>query len=151
MYLDSPKYSLDQTNTYDALKELQLFINMYPNSDKRDECNQLIDDLRFKLQTKDFEIAKLYYKMEDYIAAITAFENILKDYPDTDYKEDIFYYVILSYYHYAELSVLSKKKERYQAAIDAYEKFNTFFPNSKYQKEVVVIQKNAKTEKLKYK
>ncbi len=27
-YLDSPKYNLDQTNTYEAIKDLQLFINM---------------------------------------------------------------------------------------------------------------------------
>lgn len=150
MYLDSPRYSLDQTNTYDALKELQLFINMYPNSERIEECNKLIDDLRFKLQKKAFEIAKLYYKMEDYIAAITAFENILKDYPDTDYKEDILYYVILSYYHYADLSIESKKKERYQAAIDSFEKFNTFFPDSDYQKEVMGIYNKSKSEKSKY-
>lgn len=150
MYLDSPKSSLDQTNTYDALKELQLFINMYPNSERREECNQLIDNLRFKLQTKAYDIAKLYYKMEDYVAALTAFENLLKDYPDTEYKEDILYYKILCYYHYAELSVESKKKERYQSTIDAYEKFNTFFPESEYQKEVISIQNNAKTAKLKY-
>ena len=150
MYLDSPKYSLDQTNTYDALKELQLFLNMFPNSEKREECNKLIDDLRFKLQKKAFEIAKLYYKMEDYVAAIKAFENILKDYPDTEFKEDILYYIILSYYNYAELSIVSKKSERYQEAIEAYEKFNTFYPESKYQKEVLVIHESAKTEKSKY-
>jgi len=151
MYLDSPQYSLDQTNTYDALKELQLFINMYPESNKREECNQLIDDLRFKLQTKAFEIAKMYHKMEDYVAAITAFDNIIKDFPDTEYKEDILYYKILSYYQYAELSVFSKKKERYQATIEAYQKFNTIFPESDYQKEVLTIHNNAKNEKLKYK
>ncbi len=151
MYLDSPKYNLDQTNTYDALKELQLFINMYPGSEKREECNQLIDNLRFKLQTKAFEVAKLYFKMEDFIAAITSFENILKDYPDTEYKEEILYYIILSYFQYAELSIISKKKERYQATIEAYEKFNTFYPESEFQKEVLQIHFNAKNEKLKYK
>jgi len=150
MYLDSPQPSLDQTNTYDALKELQLFINMYPNSEKREECNQLIDDLRYKLQTKAFEIAKLYFKMEDYIAAITSFDIILKEYPDTEYKEEILYYKILSYFNYAELSIYTKKKERYQATIDAYEKFNTFYPDSKYQEEVLDIHNNAKNEKLNY-
>lgn len=151
MYLDSPRYSLDQTNTYDALKELQLFINMYPGSERREECNQLIDNLRYKLQTKAFEIAKMYYKMEDFVAAITSFENILKDFPDTEYKEEILYYMINSYYRYAALSVLSKKKERYQSTIEAYERFITFFPDSKYQKEVFVIHKNAKIEKSKHK
>ncbi len=33
-YLDSPEYNLDQTNTYAAIADLQLFINAYPESDK---------------------------------------------------------------------------------------------------------------------
>ena len=46
---------LDQTNTYDALKELQLFINTYPNSSRIPECNDLIDKLRTKLEYKDYQ------------------------------------------------------------------------------------------------
>ena len=42
-YLDSPRYSLDQTNTYEAIKEMQLFINLYPTSDSIQRCNLVID------------------------------------------------------------------------------------------------------------
>ena len=33
-YLESPKYSLDKTNTIKAIKELQAFIDKYPKSEK---------------------------------------------------------------------------------------------------------------------
>ena len=42
-YLDSPVSSLDQTNTYTAIKELQLFINLYSSSPRVAEANDLID------------------------------------------------------------------------------------------------------------
>ena len=96
-YLDSPRYNLDQTNTYEAIKDLQLFINMYPDSKRIAECNELMDKLWDKLETKAFAIAKLYYKMGDYKASIFSFENIIKDFPDTQYKEEILFYIIKSY------------------------------------------------------
>ena len=51
-FLNSPNSSLDQTDTYKAIEALQLFINMYPQSTRKDSCNSLIDDLRFKLESK---------------------------------------------------------------------------------------------------
>lgn len=51
-FLDSPAYNLDQESTYDAIKELQLFVNRYPNSDRVEECNKYLDILRDKLEKK---------------------------------------------------------------------------------------------------
>src|SRR5471030_547465 len=38
-YLDSPIYSLDQENTQKAIENLQLFINLYPKSDRVAEAS----------------------------------------------------------------------------------------------------------------
>jgi outer membrane protein assembly factor BamD len=135
-YLDSPKTTLDQSNTVTAIGELQLFIDMYPDSERVEEANMLIDELRDKLQKKDFDIAKLYYKMQRYMAAITSFNTLLKDYPDTDYKEDILYYIFKSYYSYTINSVRSKQEERYQATLDAYNELVFQYPETSYIKEV---------------
>lgn len=135
-YLSSPPSSLDQTNTHTALTELQMFIDKYPKSDKVPEANQLMDKLRHKLETKDYNIAMLYYKMQDYQAAITAFEDLLDDYPDTDYRESILYYTTKAYYEYAEKSILKKKKERYEKTVEAYNNLKYLFPESKHLKEV---------------
>ncbi len=145
-YLLSPKYSLDQTSTYDALTELQLFINRFPGSDRVERANQLIDDLREKLQKKAFEIAELYFKMEDYEAAITSFENLLKDYPDTDYKEDIYFYVLRSYFNYAELSIHSKKKDRYSKAVELFEELIYTFPETDYHKNATSVYEDSLEE-----
>jgi len=137
--LDSPRYSLDQTNTIDAINELQLFIDIFPQSERVPECQELIATLRLKLEKKMFEIAKLYHKMDDYKAAITSFENMLKTYPGTNYREQILYYLTESYYHYAINSIAVKKKERLQETLEIYDLFVSNYPDSQYKKHAEPI------------
>jgi outer membrane protein assembly factor BamD len=134
-YLDSPTYTLDQTSTHEALKELQIFINFYPKSDRVAEANKLIDALRLKLIEKAYEIAKLYYKTESYNAAQIAFTNILKDFPETSYREEIMFNIVKSSYYYAKNSIDSKKQERYKTVIDAYNSLINTFPDTKFKKD----------------
>ncbi|PID94962.1 MAG: outer membrane protein assembly factor BamD [Bacteroidetes bacterium] len=135
-YLESPKSSLDQTNTYEAITELQLFINLYPESERIEECNGLIDELRKKLEKKAFEIAKLYLQMEQYKAALTSLRNIIKKYPATTYREEVLYYLVVASYEFAENSVAEKQKERYEQALETGRSFADAYPESRYQKRV---------------
>lgn len=143
-YLQSPRTTLDQTSTYLALSDMQLFIDMYPNSNKVEEANRLMDDLRVKLVTKSYNISKLYYRMEDYQAAITSFENLLDDYPDTDFKEEVLFYITMAYYEYAEKSILSKKTERYEKTIESYNNLLYLYPESKYLKDAGEAEEKAR-------
>ncbi|MCP4551490.1 MAG: outer membrane protein assembly factor BamD [Bacteroidetes bacterium] len=142
-YLNSPKYSLDQSNTDLAIQELQSFINQYPNSSRIEECNRLIDDLREKLEKKAFEIAMLFYKISDYQAAIVAFGTLLEDYPGTKNKENILFYTLKSSYIYASNSVNEKQQERYQATFKSYENLVKYFPESVHIKEAKKIYQNS--------
>jgi len=157
--LNSPEYSLDQTTTHDAIKELQLFVNTYTASARIPECNDLIDKLREKLEYKDFKIAKLYYRMNDYSASITSFNNILKDYPETPHKEELLFLIFKSNYKYANQSIEEKKKERHLKAIAAYNEFVQQFPASQYlseakdlkeksQKEIDLLNKKSQTTQV---
>ncbi len=143
-YLDSPKYSLDQSNTYEAIRELQQFVDTYPNSDRVEQSNELIDDLRAKLEYKDYNIALLYYRMRDYMAAITAFENLLRRFPDTDRREEILYYMTLAYFEYAERSVPERRDERYESAIKSYNNLLYQYPDSQYLKQVSAVNDKAR-------
>ncbi len=147
-YLDAPAYNLDQTNTIEAISELQLFINQYPESDKVEKANELIKELHHRLQRKYFEIAELYMHMELYKSVITSFDILLDDYPDTEYKEEANFLKMKAYYQYAEGSVDEKKGERYKEAFSLSENFLLNFPESKHLAEVKKINAKLK-EKLK--
>lgn len=145
-FLDSPEPSLDQSSTYKAIDELQLFINKYPESEKVDECNDLIDRLRYKLETKSYNSAKLYYRLGEYKAAIFALRNTLADFPDTKFREEISYMILRSSFLLAENSVDSKKFERFESAIDESEAFMERFPRSKNLSDAQNIKENCKKE-----
>jgi len=147
-YQESPRSSLDQTSTHDAIKELQLFINMYPASEKVAKANTLIDELRAKLEKKAYDIGLLYYKMYDFKAAIVTFKNVIKDFPDTPHREDLLYYILKSNFKYASKSIDTKRKERFTATIEAYDDLVSSFPKSVYLKEAHSMQKEAQNEIL---
>lgn len=134
-YLLSPKVRLDQEVTLTAIDALQLYINLYPFSERVDEAHRLIDELRDKLVEKSFLSARLYYDFENYKAAVVALENSLKEYPDTRYREELMYMLLKSKYLLATNSVVEKKEIRLSNALDEYFAFVDEFPESKYRKE----------------
>ncbi len=145
-YLDSPPSSLDQTVTLDAIQGLQLFINQHPGSSRVAKANELIDELRMKLETKALNIADLYFSMEDYKAAIINYQNLTKDYPDTKYREHALFRIAKASYYYAQKSFDHKKQERFQATSDALDNFIASYPESEYIKEVLQLKKNTERE-----
>jgi outer membrane protein assembly factor BamD len=87
-YLAAPKYSLDQQDTEKALAAFQDYIDRYPDSELATEANKYYKDLIFRLEKKDFEVAKQYYHMEKYNAAITAFDTFNEDHLGSTLKEE---------------------------------------------------------------
>ena len=135
-YLLSPKPRLDQTTTMEAISALQLYLNLYPFSDRVDEANRLIDELEDKLVYKSYLTAKLYYDFDSYKAAVIALTNSLKEYPDSQYREELMYMLLKSKYLLAVNSIEEKKESRLSSALDEYFSFVDEYPESKYRREV---------------
>jgi outer membrane protein assembly factor BamD len=150
LYLQSPRYDLDASSTRKAIQELQYFINRYPRSQRVAECNRLMDELRLKLEKKSFRAAQLYFNMEYYVAAILSFKNFLKDFPDSRFEEDAYYYIVKSAYLYALKSVEQKKAERFEEAVKYYHTFAEKFPKSRYANEVNMMYTTASDYLKKY-
>ena len=145
-FLDSADPSLDQTSTKKAINELQLFINKYPESPKVDECNDLMDRLRFKLETKAYNGAKLYYRLGEYKAAIFALRNALKEFPDTRHREEISFMIVRSSYMLADNSVDEKKIERFEQTLRESEDFIERHPRSPDVENAKSIIEDSKKE-----
>ncbi len=89
-------------------------------------------------------------KMEDYRAAIVSYENLLEDYPDTEYRQEILYNIIRSYYEYALKSIREKQKERYESAVKAYLDFVDQYPESEYFDDVQKMRERVQQELKKF-
>lgn len=143
---NSPQASLDQTDTELAINDLQLFVNRYPNSELVDTCNQVIDKMRLKLQTKDFEAVQLYNKTENFRAAVVAGESFVESYPLSTYLEEVKYIVVKNSADLAINSVESKKAERIEETKKRYRNFVAEFPSSEYIKELQSSLKKVENE-----
>ena len=145
-YLEAPRYSLDQEYTYRAIESLQLFINLYPDSERAEESAELIQELRDRLEEKAFANAKLYLDMglmDDYRAAVIAFDNALRDFPDTKYAEEMEFLSIKAQYLYANNSTTRRQEERFGEAIDLYNRFVSAYPESKFLREAESFKRDA--------
>ena len=145
-YIESPRSTLDQENTRKAIDELQLFVNYYPESERAEKAGELIQDLRDKMEKKAFDNAKLYYNMggpDDYRAAVIALENVLRQYPDTKYAEEIEFLMLKSQYLFADNSRAYRQEERFNEAIDYYNSFSEHFPSSKFKSDADDLKKSA--------
>lgn len=145
-YQGSPKFNLDQTNTYEAIAELQNFIDTYPMSDKVRQANQYINELQHKLEKKYFEIAKAYHKTLRFKAAAVSFSNFLNDFPDSDLVEEANMYLLRSRSELAIKSVFDKKQLRLTDAATTYRLFVRTYPDSEYRKEADDLMKAIERE-----
>ena len=136
LYRSTLRYELDQQPTYRAMSAISEYILEFPDNENMQTCKDMLTDLEGRLDKKAYEAAKLYYKMEDYLASRVAFRNVLKEDSENMYREDILYYIAMSSFNYARLSVPEKQKERYLTFIDDYFNFVGELPDSQYRKEL---------------
>ncbi len=131
-YMLSPRFSLDQANTYKAINAFRMFMLKNPRSPKIGESKEIITELTNKLAKKSFHSAKLYFDLGDYKAAIIALKNSLEDYPESDYREKSLFLILKASYLLADNSVPSKRVERFQSTADEYLTFLDEYPDSEY-------------------
>ena len=160
LFLDTPEPRLDQSSTYSAMTELQMFMEYFPNSKRKTEAQLMIFGLQDKLVMKDYLTAKLYYDLgtytgnasytadmringNNYLACITTAQNALKDYPYTGMREEISILLLRAKHKLGSESVLEKKEERMRETIDEYYAFKNEFPESKYIEEAEEYYRKA--------
>lgn len=144
LFLDTPEARLDQSGTYMAIQELQMFMEYFPQSSKKLEAQEMIFTLQDKLVLKDLLSAKLYYNLgtymgNNYLSCVITAQNALKDYPYTKMREDLSILILRAKYEMAVNSIDDKRDERYRETVDEYYAFKNEFPESKFMKDAEKI------------
>ena len=149
-YKNSPEHSLDQRDTEIAMEQLQLFLIRFPNTPLRDSCNTLIDELRGKLEKKDWVGAKQYLQLRRYKAASEAMRGFLSEWPTSKHREEAMFLLLKAQYELAVNSIESKKTERLEAAMASYRNFADSYRESEFSNQAtqmrVVLEKELGIE-----
>ena len=146
LFLDSPGFELDQTNTISALESIQDFLNRYPTSKFKAETENMSQELQKKLENKAFESAKLYYKLRYNQAAVVAMTNFQQQFPASAYAEQAAFLRLSAQYAWAQESIESKQRERFLEAVSFYQQFLDTYPQSKNLKTAQDMYDVSKAE-----
>lgn len=150
-YKKSPPSFLDQDYTYRAIESFQLFLDKYPNSNRKEEVNKKVDELTKKLEVKMYKQAKLFYKMEEYKSSTVFFDNLLVKFPDTEYAEEVKYLLAESKFKLAKKSIESKQIERFTKTVKTSKVFLAKHKESEYSNRVseILAKSNDEIKRLK--
>lgn len=118
----SPKYELDQAETYRALEEFQKLLSDYPVSQYRDDANKRIAELEAKLAKKSYMAGRFYFNSDEYQAAQIYFDFVRDNYPATEWAIKAFYYS----------GEIQLKRGQYNEARETFERFLTGFSNHEF-------------------
>jgi outer membrane protein assembly factor BamD len=135
LYVSSPADNLDQKSSIEAMGAMQTYVNQFPDSKFADKANEVIAASQRKLEKKAFENARLYLKLKYYQAAVVSFENFRKNFPDSQYIEELVYLKIEAQFKLAEQSILAKQKDRFTATVDYYKELIDNYPQSGFIKQ----------------
>ena len=135
-FMMAPGYAKDPVDIKLAIDKLQFFINSFPESDFIINANELIFNLEYRLELKDYNIALQYNELTDYQAAIKSFENFLIDFPGSKLREKAMYYRFDSAYKLAINSVKWKQAERITKTVSFFNSFKSNYNDSEFLPEM---------------
>ncbi len=112
----------DQTATRDTIRELQVFLDRYPNSALMPEAQTLMREAKDRLSEASYRVGYFYYRVRYYPGAIDRFREVLSTDPEFTDRDAV-------YYHLAESLRLSQKPAE---ALPYYERLLKEFEQSEY-------------------
>ena len=83
----------DQTETRESIRELQLFVDRYPNSELLPEVQTKLREARDRLDQSDYQVGLFYYRIRNYPGAIDRFTSILKQDAAFSGRDSLYFYL----------------------------------------------------------
>jgi outer membrane protein assembly factor BamD len=83
----------DQTETREAVRELEAFMDRYPNSKLKPEADQKLREAKDRLSTSEYQVGVFYFKQRWYPGAIDRLRSMLKTDPGFTNRDGAYYYL----------------------------------------------------------
>jgi outer membrane protein assembly factor BamD len=115
----------DQSATRDVIKELQVFVDRYPNSKLMPDARKLLRDAKDRLSESSYRIGYTYYRMKWYTGAIDRFKEVLETDPEYTHRDAVYFYL-------AESLRIDQNGMRKPEALPYYERLLKEFEQSEH-------------------
>jgi outer membrane protein assembly factor BamD len=122
----------DQTETRDAIKELQTFVVRYPMSSLMPEVKAKLREAQDRLAESDYLVGLFYYRQKWYLGSIDRFTALLKGDPEYTRRDDVYFYLAESYVKNSNGNNAAQAAQARAQALPLYEKLVNEFQKSEH-------------------
>jgi len=129
----------DQTETREAVREFQTFMERYPNSQLRPEVEAKLREARDRVSTSEYQVGVFYFKQRWYPGAIDRLRALMKNDPGFTYRDGLYYYLA---------DALAKVRLDAEA-LPLLDKLLAEFTESEYLEKATVLQAELKANMAK--
>ena len=130
----------DQTETKEAIKAFQAFVDRYPTSSLLDEVKAKLRQARDRLNDSDYQVGFYYYRARWYPGSIDRFKTLLKEDPEYTHRDAVYFYL--------GESLVKVKLEA--EALPYYERLVKEFEQSEYleeaRKRIAALKQDAQSK-----
>jgi outer membrane protein assembly factor BamD len=115
----------DQASTRDAIKEIEIFLQRFPNSKLMPDARKMEREARDRLSEANYRVGFYYFRVKWYPGAIDRFKDLLAADPAYSKRDAV-------YYHLAEALYRSGNGEKKPEALPYYERLVKEFEVSEF-------------------
>ena len=130
----------DQSETREAIKEFQTFVDRYPQSKLMADGRTKLRECRDRLDEADYLVGFYYWRQRWYPGAIDRFKDVLKQDPAFSNRDAVYYYLADSYMKTQQNALALPLLER---LVEEFEK-SEFLPET--QKKIAEIKAQAQNK-----
>ena len=120
----------DQSATRDAIKEIEIFLQRFPNSQLMPEARKMEREAKDRLSEANYRIGFYYFRVKWYPGAIDRFKDLLKVDPSFTNRDAVYFHLAESLYR-ASLNDADPTEKRAEA-LPYYERLLKEFEKSDY-------------------
>lgn len=115
----------DQTETKEAIREFQAFVDRYPNSARLADGQKRLRECKDRLDDADFSVGVFYLRIKYYPGAVDRFKTLLQTDPGYTRKDSLYF----------NLADALERAEKKAEALPYYERLVAEFEQSQYLDE----------------
>lgn len=118
LFEQSSPVQLTQDKTFEAIRELQIFLDEYADSELAPKANELRQRCYDKIAEKDYRTGHLYLRLRDWEAARLYFGEMIEEFPTSTWSSIAQFEIAESY----------AKEKKYEEAIQRFTLFIQSYP-----------------------
>jgi outer membrane protein assembly factor BamD len=88
----------DQSATRDAIKEIEIFLQRFPNSQLMPEARKMEREARDRLSEANYRVGFFYYRIQWWTGAVDRLRDVLATDPAFSSRDSVYYYLAESLY-----------------------------------------------------